>query len=210
MAKLVGRRLFMNGLFDTGLTPIDSKPVIEPLVNAGWKIVTDTDISGKSLCSLEDIGGDKGVGGMRWTGRTSLDLDQGSRAVKTGFVSITSPALGGMFTPYLNLDDYESLMLTLRKRDNRNYVVNLYPDSYIGGEMYQGYIMDDREDGDVDKSAGVEEITVKLPFSNFMLTKEGRVSTHQRTMDGIVRLQNVGFLLADGREGEFDLEILKI
>jgi hypothetical protein len=30
---------------------------------------------------------------------------------------------------------------------------------------------------------------IQLPFSNFMLTKEGRVSTHQRTMDGIVRLQ---------------------
>ncbi|GMH54308.1 hypothetical protein TrRE_jg4586 [Triparma retinervis] len=116
-----------------------------------------------------------------------------------------------MLTPYLDLDDYETLMLTLRKRDNRNYIVNLHPDSYINGEIYQGYIMDHREEKDIlALGDDVEEMTVKLPFSNFMLTKEGRVSTHQRTMDGIVRLQNIGLLLADGREGDFDLEVIKI
>jgi hypothetical protein len=68
-----------------------------------------------------------------------------------------------MLTPYLDLDDYETLMLTLRKRDNRNYIVNLHPDSYINGEIYQGYIMDDREEEDVlALGDNVEEITVKV------------------------------------------------
>jgi len=29
-------------------------------------------------------------------------------------------------------------------------------------------------------------------------------------MDGIVRLKKIGLLLADGKEGDFDLEVLKI
>ena len=206
MQRLPLNRSFFSGIFETGLSPLAKKSIVEPLVSEGWKVTTDIDIRGSSRATLEN-NTEGGEGGLRWRGHTSLDLDQNSKAVKTGelgcrvlrrifafhfstfipipplppqpfslhqpfsslqtfhpgFVSITSPPLGGMLTPYLDLDDYETLMLTLRKRDNRNYIVNLHPDSYINGEIYQGYIMDDREEEDVlALGDNVEEITVKV------------------------------------------------
>jgi hypothetical protein len=207
MQRLPLHRSFFSGIFETGLSPLAKKSIVEPLVSEGWKVTTDIDIRGSSRATLEN-NTEGGEGGLRWRGHTSLDLDQNSKAVKTGelgcleccvgssrftlrllllfllsppqtllppptlllppifhpgFVSITSPPLGGMLTPYLDLDDYETLMLTLRKRDNRNYIVNLHPDSYINGEIYQGYIMDDREEEDVlALGDNVEEITVKV------------------------------------------------
>ena len=75
----------------------------------------------------------------------------------------------------------------------------MYPDSYISNEMYQGYIL-----------PSTTYQTMTLPFSNFMLTKEGRVSEFQRKPDGIMRLKNVGFLIADGEEGDFNVHVKDI
>jgi hypothetical protein len=124
-----------------------------------------------------------------------------------------------MFEASLALDNHKSLWIKMRKWDNRNYTINLYPDSYIGGEIYQGYIIDGRN---MSKEGSAEKTTltpspatktptwfeVELPFEKCMLTKEGRVSEIQRHLDGIVRLKNVGVLLADATEGEFRLDIM--
>mmetsp|Transcript_24550 Transcript_24550/g.48786 ORF Transcript_24550/g.48786 Transcript_24550/m.48786 type:complete len:238 (+) Transcript_24550:148-861(+) len=202
------------------------RPPPKPLLNKWepeeWTVTTDRKIGGKSKAACE--AGEEG--GIVFKGNTSLDLRQESRASKSGFCSLISPPLSeSMFEASLALDNYKALWIKMRKWDNRNYTVNLYPDSYIGGEIYQGYIIDGRNS--VSKEGAAEKTTlnpiqateatktpqwmeVELPFENFMLTKEGRVSEIQRKLDGIVRLKNVGVLLADADEGEFRLDIMAI
>ena len=55
---------------------------MDPLVSEGWKVTTDADIRGSSAAVLDDI--EASEGGLRWRGHTSLDLEQNSKAVKTG------------------------------------------------------------------------------------------------------------------------------
>jgi len=177
-SPLIRARNFMirGSIFDTGLTPITNTPLIDPLVSSTWTTTTDNDIRGSSTSKFEDLEG----GGLKWTGFTSLDLDQRSIAVKTGFVSVTSPSLGRMFQPYLDLDDYESIELTIRKKDTRNYIVNLHPDSYIEGEIYQGFIMDDREDDEVRAGGvgGAGGAKGRLLISKFLRTRFDRPITN--------------------------------
>lgn len=123
---------------------------------------------------------------LKFIGETSLELKPTSQASRTGFVSFLSPPLASsMFSASLNLDDYTSLHLKLKT--NRKVTLNLYPDSYIKNEIYQGYIL-----------PSSETQVLELPFEMFMLTKEGRVSEFQRRIDGILRLRNLGILVADG------------
>ena len=155
---------------------------------------------------------------------------------RSGFVSIRSPNLNPGSTDligdgaFLEIDEYEALELKLRfnhtedvadglegspkKWSSRtSYMLNLYVDSYIPGDMYQGYIIPPTE-----KSVETGEpelvkgwITYSLPFGKFLLTGEGRVRETQRPLDGVIRLRHVGVTAIrqdkeDARGGDFRVD----
>jgi hypothetical protein len=148
------------------------------------------------------------------------------KAERTGFVSIRSPNLNPGATDFMgdgafiNLDDYLGLEVTVRfnhddvENDNNgdskpkrqwnprtNYMLNLYVDSFIPGDLYQGYILPPPiPEGDQSSSSGW--ITFSLPFHAFILTSEGRVREVQRPLDGMIRLKHIGITAVTEFEGK--------
>ena len=49
--------------------------------------------------------------------------------------------------------------------------------------------------------------TIQLPFRDMTLTRLGRLSYIQRELDSSFTLESIGFLVADGKSGDFCLEI---
>ena len=98
---------------------------------------------------------------------------------------------------------------TEKPLEARTLIVNLHVDSYIPGDVYQGYV----KFQPTTDTTPVEEQDWQLlthPFREFLLTGDGRVRELQRPLEGFTRLKNIGFLLADGMDGEFEIHIKEV
>uniref|UniRef100_A0A7S1B494 Uncharacterized protein n=1 Tax=Corethron hystrix TaxID=216773 RepID=A0A7S1B494_9STRA len=151
---------------------------------------------------------------------------------RTGYCALRSPLFG---LQGVDLDNYDTLMVSCRSRrkeisdrrleicgnDNgdgnsgsneasdgdgngdegadRAFMVGLNLYSYIPGDVYMGYmsipVSTDRF------------YELMLPFNSFVLTSEGRLREKHRVADVIHGLRSVTFIIADGRSGEFHLDI---
>ncbi|CAM9728314.1 unnamed protein product, partial [Choristocarpus tenellus] len=95
----------------------------------------------------------------------------------------------------LDLDLFQGFQMRIRG-DGRKYEVNVESQTTIPNDVYQGYL----------HLPQGEWTTVALPFERLLLTGRGQVRFHQRIMDW-AKLHSIGFSLADGIEGPFQLDV---
>lgn len=146
-----------------------------------WRVVNDTVMGGVSRSTVTM------KPTMRFTGALSLEQNG-------GFVSVrTRPAA-------LPLGDARALRVTLRG-DGRVYDLTLRrADVPLRAGSYRVQI-----------PTRAEATTVEVPLSDFRPTSFGRPVPGAPALDaGLDRVVSIGFLLADGRPGPFELEVLAI
>ena len=80
-------------------------------------------------------------------------------------------------------------------------MVNVDVESFIPGDLYQGFIA---------TGASEEWQDVLLPFSQLLVTSAGRPRDVQRSLDGGVRITTLGLAIADDREGPFRIEVASV
>jgi len=112
--------------------------------------------------------------------------------------------------------------------------VNLKVNSYFPDDIYQGHMREEKrkegreraafphpvpfqaeEEGNANAIVNKKEeedgfSTLVMPFANFVLTKAGVEIEQQRSLDGSVNIEHIGFMLADGVDGDFQLDISSI
>ena len=69
---------------------------------------------------------------------------------------------------------------------------------------------DDNDNDDNDNEPDPAFETLVLEFKDFILTAGGRPREYQRTLDGDITINHIGFLLADGNDGDFKFDIAKV
>ena len=137
-------------------------------------------------------------GVMGGVSQSEITITDESNAVFRGNLSLENN--GGFASVRTNPGDYQLAgyaAITARVRgDGRTYQLRLRTDDRFDGISYQSEF----------QTAAGEWITVKLPFSEFLATFHGR-----RVPDAPVlapgRIRQIGFLIADKKEGPFELEI---
>ena len=137
-------------------------------------------------------------GVMGGVSQSEITITDESNAVFRGNLSLENN--GGFASVRTNPGDYQLAgyaAITARVRgDGRTYQLRLRTDDRFDGISYQSEF----------QTAAGEWITVKLPFSEFLATFRGR-----RVPDAPVlapgRIRQIGFLIADRKEGPFELEI---
>ena len=77
------------------------------------------------------------------------------------------------------------------------YEVNFEPYSGILNDLYQGYVQTPRG----------QWTTLALPLNRLLLTGQGQIRDIQRKWDTGMELRSVGFTIADGVGGPFQLDV---
>lgn len=77
------------------------------------------------------------------------------------------------------------------------YEVNFEPQSGILNDLYQGYV----------RTPPGRWSTVTLPLNRLLLTGQGQIRDVQRKWDNGMELKSVGFTIADGIGGPFQLDV---
>lgn len=144
----------------------------------GWTVVNDSVMGGVSRSAIERT--DDGTGLFR--GELSLEHDGGFASVRTPVGPIDPAAADG---------------LEVRVRgDGRTYQLRLRTSDRFDGVAYRA---------DIETVDG-EWTTKPLPFADFLPTFRGRILPDAEPLDP-ARIRQLGFLLADRKEGSFALEI---
>ncbi len=148
---------------------------------ADWFVVNDGVMGGISSSTLEVSSDGTGV----FAGDLSLENNGGFASVRT-------------YLEGYDLSTFAGLVLRVRG-DGRRYQVRLRTDDRFDGVAYQAEF-------DTDPDAW---ITVALPFAAFAPTFRGYVPANAPPLEpGAIR--QLGFLIADKREGTFRLEIARV
>jgi monofunctional biosynthetic peptidoglycan transglycosylase len=143
-----------------------------------WLVVNDGVMGGLSTSQIQLT--DSGTAVFK--GHLSLENNGGFASVRT--------LLDG-----LDLSEYEGL--TLRARgDGREYQIRLRTDQRFDGVTYRATFATKRD----------QWTTVTIPFSEFKPTYRGRVLRGVEPLD-TRRLQQLAFMVADKKEGSFQLEL---
>jgi monofunctional biosynthetic peptidoglycan transglycosylase len=143
-----------------------------------WRPVNDTVMGGESSCSLERT--EEGTG--LFTGDLSLENNGGFASVR----AVLGPT---------DLSAYHGLRVRVRG-DGRRYRLRLRTDDGFDGVAYQAKFPTE---------AG-EWTEAELPFSGFGPTFRGRTLPGFAPLDP-ARITQIAFMVADGQEGSFRLEI---
>ena len=143
-----------------------------------WRIVNDVVMGGVSQSEIIITHESTAI----FRGELSLENNGGFASVRTNPMDY-------------QLDGYTAIAARV-KSDGRTYQLRLRTDDGFDGISYQSEF--ETTDG--------EWITVELPFSEFMATFHGRRVPDAPVLDpGNIR--QIGFLIADNKEGSFRLEI---
>ncbi len=146
-----------------------------------WFLVNDGVMGGISSSTMEVSADGTGV----FVGHLSLENNGGFASVRTGLVGH-------------DLSPFAGLVLRVRG-DGRRYQLRLRTDAGFDGLAYRAEFDTEPE----------EWITVVLPFGAFAPTFRGYVPPNAPALDpGAIR--QLGFLIADEREGAFRLEIERV
>ncbi|CAM9571515.1 unnamed protein product, partial [Heterosigma akashiwo] len=153
-----------------------------------WDSVTDSGYGGKSRANIQHIVGSSSTY-ARFSGNTSLH--KSGKLVRSGFCAIRSQK----WEPPLPLEDFEGLEISLRT-DGRTYTLNMEPEAFMPNELYQGFLTTQPGKWDI----------VQLPFNRLLCTLGGYPKTNQQQVDKL-KLISLGIAIADGKEGEFQVDI---
>ena len=148
---------------------------------SAWTVVNDGVMGGVSSSSMQVT--DSGTG--MFAGRLSLENNGGFASVR---MQMDAP----------NLAAYAGLVVRVRG-DGRRYQVRLRTDDRFDGIAYRA---------EFDTEADVWT-TVVIPFSDFVPTFRGYVPPNAPPLDPNT-VRQLGFLLADKREGAFRLEVDRV
>ena len=186
---------------------------------ARWRLATDTDVGGLSVCHLEAHTAKSAL----WRGQTRLAADeerqrsqrndQGREASKTGFCAIRASVEAAA----LSLNDFHGLCIRMRP-DERHYVLNVRAETILSDartdDLYQASLhpflrfalsVDDSQEGGTSPM-----MDVRVPWGAFTLTWRGYLQGARPPAMNLNRITHLGFLLADAREGEFACELQEI
>ena len=152
----------------------------EKNVAGDWMPINDTVMGG---VSSSQVAAADGV--LSFTGNLSLENNGGFCSVRSNTEGWTLPGFDG---------------LAVRIRTGgRPFRLTVQTDRGFGGVMY-------RHDLPV---TGDEWQTVRVRFADFEPTYHGRVLTDRPPLDAS-RVHSIGFIIADGQEGPFRLEVEEI
>ena len=159
--------------------------------------------------SRGEWGHDAEHGCGRFHGAISLEITEEMRqksAKRTGFASISSPKLAESHGGDLDLEAHGGVRLTVKPCDDRRlYVFNMTPVLYGEDRLLQSKF----QVPGVETAGGAPWVNVDLHFSRFIRTWKGHVDGPAQAFD-FQRIERFGILMAERREGPFDLRIKEI
>jgi len=174
---------------------------------------------------------------VRWKGNLSTRLPPAHPdkppVLRSGYCYIRLPEFPGGI-PLKN--KYNALEIKCRASDAHLYAVNLKASTFLPDDLYQGFLQFDtseHEEGNISNSNASIPIEFQteekidtsnpkkkseddsfkrlvLPFRDFVLTAGGRPREYQRKLDGNVTIEHIGFMLADGEDGDFEFDLARI
>lgn len=168
----------------------------------------DEDAESKTERQPEDSGNFEPF--LRWNGTLDTSVGEDSRVARSGFCALRSPIF-----PFEGIDlgnKYNALELTCRS-DGRVYTMNLKVSSYFPDDVYQALIdvpATHPNKNNVCDETGGDFVTLVMPFRDFLLTRNGRVTEVQRALDGGIRIQHIGLTLMDGENSDFEFDVARI
>ncbi|EGD78984.1 hypothetical protein PTSG_01955 [Salpingoeca rosetta] len=140
-------------------------------------------------------------GYVRFSGNLSTKLPSNADVVRSGFCLLRTqrpkPKLFG--DTYIKLGTHNAIEFEIRG-DGRAYIANLQPDTYREEDLHQATIY---------TRGGPHWQTVQIPLTEFLLTYRGYVQNEQSIINGD-KIKTLGILLADARDGPFQLDIREI
>ena len=143
-----------------------------------WSIVNDDVMGGRSTSKMEY----SDDGSALFTGFVSLENNGGFASTRAAF-------------PSLNLSGYAGVILKVRG-DGRRYQLRFRTDDAYDGVAYRATF---------DTASG-EWLELKLRFADFQASFRGSVLSDVDPLDP-AQIRQMGFLIADKKEGPFRLEI---
>jgi len=152
---------------------------------AGWQIVNDGVMGGRSTSQAALVKTDSGDVAMRFSGNLSLENSG-------GFASVRSRPSGA-----LGLDAGKTIVMRV-KGDGRRYTFNLYTPDRRTAFSYQM---------DFDTQAG-KWTEIKLPVDRFVAHSFGRPMSNMKLTPS--QVHSVGVLLGDKKPGPFEILIDRI
>lgn len=145
-----------------------------------WNIVNDTVMGGRSSSKIINLEN----GGVRFLGRLSLENNGGFASIRSVSSDYALPLSG-------------EILLEVRG-DGRTYSMNLRMNLNRSAFSYRQSF----------QTIAGETIKLSLPLNGFQATSYGR-PVQASPLNGN-KVQSIGFILADKREGPFQMEILSI
>eukprot|EP00743_Colponemidia_sp_Colp-15_P003639 GILK01003928.1.p1 GENE.GILK01003928.1~~GILK01003928.1.p1 ORF type:complete len:266 (-),score=45.06 GILK01003928.1:310-1107(-) len=156
-----------------------------------WKLYSDKDIGGKSVCQLDLTP----EGKARFSGEIKFTPEQKVLA-KSGYAGIKCVKKEYEETDF---QMWNAVSIRVKPNDTRYYLISFEPNTEYSclGDLFQGYFRSSKPN---------EWVELELPYFNFILTNGGRRYEFPRMFDSG---QLKGFVVtADGKtEGKFSLEI---
>ena len=143
-----------------------------------WSVVNDDVMGGRSSSRVERTG----EGSVRFRGQVSLENNGGFASIRTDLGT-------------LDLSDARGVALRVRG-DDRRYQIRLRTTGPWSRIWYRA---------DFETVAG-EWLEIRSPFSEFEPTFRGRRPPDAPPLDPSA-IRQLGFLIADKREGPFELEV---
>ncbi|XP_010131879.1 PREDICTED: complex I intermediate-associated protein 30, mitochondrial [Buceros rhinoceros silvestris] len=163
-----------------------------------WVISSDVEIGGKSEVYLK-LGRNNQAALLYGTLNTEVPRDGETKY--SGYCSMRAKPAVGSFArkKYYDWSNFNSLYLRVRG-DGRPWMVNIYTDPYFShqkDDLYN-YFMFTR--------GGPYWEEIKIPFSKFFLSSQGRVQDNQHPI-WLDKISTIGFTIGDKVDGPFQLEI---
>lgn len=163
-----------------------------------WIVTSDKTIGGRSEIFLKLS---KNNQSALLYGTLSSEAPQDGESSQSGYCAMISRIPRGAFERKLSYDWSQFNTLYLRVRgDGRPWMVNIKQDTEFiqkKNQMYS-YFMFTR--------GGPYWQEVKIPFSKFFFSNQGRIRDDQRPLE-VDKISSIGFTLADKVDGPFFLEI---